>query len=208
MSDPNQAASNERRIQTIIANQAKLQAAVAEILRRPRSITEEIDALPGRRIVYTLAGDVSFTASNQSAQGTPISFQVSQDGPFVMTHYPLVSWWPNLPTDGDNYLKQSPVNAWPFPAQTDTGLDVLNLNYQLFDAGSQRAFQGGSVVSGQLLSRPGALMPLPVPTLWSPQALIQFIPYYLDIAFATAPSTDTTGGNLHVDLPGYRIVNL
>ena len=45
----------------------------------PRTITEEIDALPGRRIFYNLSGRQSFTIAQNGIRNEAISFQVSQD---------------------------------------------------------------------------------------------------------------------------------
>jgi hypothetical protein len=172
----------------------------------PRSITEEIDALPGRRIFYNLSGRQSFTIAQLNTRADAISFFVSQDGPFVMTHYPLVAWKPNLPSTADNLGQWSPPTSWPLPLQQATEQDNINLSYEFFDGGSQRAFN--NEVAAPLFSRPDNLAPLPVPTLFAPNANIQFIPTYEDIFFDGTPNVPTTGGQLVVTLPGYRIVNL
>ena len=64
---------------------------------QPRSITAEIDAIPGRRIFYNLSDRINFTTANNGLRGQPLSFLISQDGPFIATHYPLVMWKPNAP---------------------------------------------------------------------------------------------------------------
>jgi hypothetical protein len=172
----------------------------------PRSITEEIDALPGRRIFYNLSGRQSFDISQLGTRADAISFFVSQDGPFVMTHYPLVMWKPNLPTTASNLGQWSPVASWPVPLQQKPEQDSIDLSFEFFDGGSQRAFN--NEVAAPLFSRPDSLAPLPVPTLFAPNANIQFIPTYEDIFFDAAAAVSATGGQLVVTLPGYRIVNL
>lgn len=208
-----------RQLRQVAARQeqqlATLQSQIAELQKRPRSITEEIDAIPGRRIVYTLSGEQSFTSSQDGVRGNPISMLVSQDGPFVMTHYPLVMWYPNAPSTATNFGRWRPISSWPLPNQQNataatnadsTVLDIIDISFEIVDGGSQRNFQNLTVAPG-LLSRPDNLVPLPVPTLFAPNTTVQVIVTYNNILFSTA-NTPPTGGNLHVDLPGYRIVNL
>ena len=52
------------------------------------------------------------------------------------------------------------------------------------------------------------MVPLPVPTLFAPNAVIQFFPTYERILFDTTQQVPATEGELSVVLPGYRIVNL
>lgn len=189
---------------------------VAELARRPRSISEEIDAIPGRRLVYTLSGEQSFTASQDGTRGNPINMLVSQDGPFVMTHYPLVGWTPNLPSNAANFGIWSPTRSYPMPTQQrqmlatssaySTTMDVIDISYELIDSGSQRNFQN-ITVGGGLLSQADHLIPLPVPTLFQPNTTVSIIITYHNILFGTN-GEDTTGGLLHVDLPGYRIAQM
>lgn len=179
------------------------QAMLAELQSRPRTITEEIDQIPGRRIETVLSGEVTFTASDEGKRGNPILIQVSQDGPFVMTHYPLVVWRPTLPTNATNYQRWRPVTTFPLPVQTDN-TDIIDLEYELQDGGAQRNFQNAP--RGPLFSRPDNIVPCAVPTLWAPNAAIQFLPTYNKFTWDSA--TPPTQGTLHVDLIGYRIVNL
>lgn len=172
----------------------------------PRSITEEIDSLPGRRIFYNLSGRQSFTIAQLGTRADAISFFVSQDGPFVMTHYPLVCWKPNLPATATQFGQWSPVSSWPVPTQQAANQDSINLSYEFFDGGSQRAFN--NEVAAPLFSRPDSLQELPVPTLFAPNANINFFATYEDIFFDPDPAVPSTGGQLVVTLPGYRIVNL
>ena len=172
----------------------------------PRTITEEIDALPGRRIFYNLSGRQSFTIAQNGIRNEAISFQVSQDGPFVMTAYPLVAWKPNLPATADNFGRWSPPYSWPLPAQQEPNQDHIDLSWEFFDGGAQRAFNNETAVP--LFSRLDHKEELPVPTLFAPNTNVNFIPTYEDIFFNGAAAIPVEGGSLVVTLPGYRIVNL
>jgi hypothetical protein len=172
---------------------------------QPRSITQEIDSIPGRRIFYTLSDRQDFTDSLAGRRGEPLNFLVSQDGPFIMTHYPLVIWKPNSPDTATNFGAWRPVSTWPLPDQVlDT--DLIDLSYEFVDGGSQRNFQNEVVVP--MFSRPDNLIPLPVPTLFAPNSTPQFFPTFERIVFDTVAAVPTDGGELAVALPGYRIVNL
>ena len=105
-----------------------------------------------------------------------------------------------------NLGKWSPPTSWPLPLQQNVVQDNIDLSYEFFDGGSQRAFN--NEVAAPLFSRPDNLAPLPVPTLFAPNANIQFIPTYEDIFFDAIAAVPATGGQLVVTLPGYRIVNL
>ena len=190
-------------IQTLQAQIAQMGQLINQLQSRPRSIQEEIDAIEGRRIEGTLSGEVTFTAADVGQRAAPIVFQVSQDGPFVMTHYPLCIWRPTAPTNATNFNRWRPVTTFPLPDQVvDT--DIIDIMYELNDGGSQRL--GQNEPRGPLLSRPDNIVPCPIPTLWSPNAAILFQPTYLDLTWDG--STPPTQGTLHVDLIGYRIVNL
>jgi hypothetical protein len=179
------------------------QAQIQALLSRPRTITEEIDRIPGRRIESVLSGEVEFTTTDEGRRGNPILIQVSQDGPFIMTHYPMVLWRPSAPSNATNLDRWRPISTYPLPDQVvDT--DIIDIMYELQDGGSQRNFQNAP--RGPLLSRPDNIVPCAVPTLWAPNAAIQFTPTYLSFTFDG--STPPTSGILHVDFIGYRIVNL
>jgi hypothetical protein len=207
MAIPHEVAALLRGYQTAIKNlqqgQAQLTAVLNQVAGRPRSIQEEIDAIDGRRIESTLSGEVTFTAADVGQRAAPIVFQVSQDGPFVMTHYPLCLWRPTAPNDATNLNRWRPVSTFPLPDQVvDT--DIIDILYELNDGGSQRL--GQNEPRGPLLSRPDNIVPCPIPTLWSPNAAVVFQPTYLALTWnGTIPPTQ---GTLHVDLIGYRIVNL
>lgn len=181
---------------------AKLNQLISEDFRSPQ---EELDALPGRRIFYTLTGRQSFTISQLGQRADPISFTVSQDGPFVMTAYPVVLWKPNLPANATNLGRWSPPSSWPLPAQQVGDQDVIDLSYEFFDGGSQRAFNNET--AAPIFSRPDELKPLPQPTLFAPNSNIQFFATYEAITFDGDAAVPATGGELVVSLPGYRIVN-
>lgn len=187
----------------LVQVQASYNALVSEIQAQPRSITAEIDEIPGRRIFYNLSGDGTFTADQAGQRGQPINFLISQDGPYVMTHYPLVIWKPTAPDLTTNFGRWRPVASWPLPDQV-LDEDIIDLSYEFVDGGSQRNFQ--NAVAGPLFSRPDNLVPLPVPTLFAPNSTIQFFPTFEAILFDSA--VPPTEGELRVTLPGYRIVNL
>lgn len=182
---------------------AQVRNALSAQQSRPRSIQEEIDAISGRRIEGVLAGEVTFSATDVGQRAQPILFQVSQDGPFVMTHYPMALWRPTQPSNAANLNRWRPVSTFPLPDQVvDT--DIIDILYELNDGGSQRL--GQNEPRGPLLSRPDNLVPCPIPTLWAPNAAIVFQPTYLALTWDGSPAP--TQGTLHVDLIGYRIVNL
>jgi hypothetical protein len=193
----------EQQNQQLAANVGRMQAAVRDLLSRPRTITEEIDEIPGRRIETVLSGEVTFTAANAQQRATPITIQVSQDGPFIMTHYPMAIWRTSLPTNATTFGFWRPVASYPLPTQ-QVGTDIIDLAYELQDGGNQRNFQNAP--RGPLFSRPDNIVPCAVPTLWASNSAIIFTPTYNAITFNSG--TPPTQGTLHVDLIGYRIVNL
>lgn len=196
------------KIQALEGQNAQLMAQVENFIRacadQPRSITAEIDALPGRRIFYGLVGFQDFTIAQNGLRGAAIPFQISQDGAFIATHYPMVTWRPTTPTNASNFGAWRPVSTWPLPDQVlDT--DIIDLSYEVVDAGSQRNFQNSA--QGPLFSRPDNAIPLPVPTMFAPNSNFQFFPTYERISFNTA-AVATTGGRLVVTWPGYKIVTM
>jgi hypothetical protein len=188
--------------------QAQHEVLLSMLKGQSRSITEEIDSIPGRRIFYTLSDRIPFDTDQDGLRGDPLTFLISQDGPFIMTHYPLVIWKPSAPDDATNLGQWSPVCSWPLPTQQNTLQDRIDLSYEVVDGGSQRNFQNELV--GPVFSRPDILEPLPVPTLWSPNSVIQLFPTYENILFNpdAPPFIGTTEGELVVCMLGYRIVNL
>lgn len=182
---------------------------IKELKSRPRTITEEIDAIPGRRIETIFSGEVDFTAADQGERGLPVIIQVSQDGPFIQTHYPLILWYPTAPSDTDNLGRWRPVSTYPLPTQEVQG-DYLDIKYEIDDNGSQRYLQNEA--RGPVLSRPDNIVPLACPTEWSPASSIKITPTYQRISFtgnvASNDPTPPTAGTLYVALIGYRCVNL
>jgi hypothetical protein len=188
--------------------QAQHEILMAMLKGQARSITEEIDSIPGRRIFYTLSDRIPFGPDQDGLRGDPLTFLVSQDGPYIMTHYPFVIWKPSAPDDASNLGQWSPVCSWPLPTQQNPLQDRIDLSYEVVDGGSQRNFQNELV--GPVFSRPDIFEPLPVPTLWSPNSVIQFFPTYENILFnpSAQPFVASTEGELYVGLLGYRCVNL
>jgi hypothetical protein len=176
---------------------------VNDLQSRPRSVAEEIDAIEGRRMEGTLSGEIEFTADDLGQRSAPITMIVSQDGPFVQTHYPMAIWRPSAPDNATNLGRWRPVSTFPLPDQV-VDSDIIDLMYEMQDGGNQRLLQNEA--RGPLLSRPDNICPTPVPTLWSPGSTVLFIPTYLALTWDAAEPP--TAGILHVDIPGYRIVNL
>lgn len=205
--DLNQMAAALRSHKTVIETLQQQLAALTQAFNaqqsRPRSIQEEIDAVSGRRMESTLSGEVTFTLSDVGRRAAPVIMTLSQDGPFVMTHYPLVLWRPTAPDNTPNLNRWRPVTTFPLPDQVvDT--DIIDILYELNDGGSQRFMQNQP--RAPLLSRPDNIVPCPIPTLWASNSTIVFQPTYLDMTWDSNPAP--TQGTLHVDLIGYRIINL
>lgn len=183
-----------------------------KMLAGTRSITSELNSIPGRRIFYNLNGQVTFTIDDDGNRGQPINFLVSQDGPFIMTHYPMIVWRPSAPAGATLFGLWRPVSAWPLPQQASGGAvpqdldeDIISISWELVDGGSQRNMQ--NLPTPPVLSRPDNMVPLPVPTLFTPNTTIQIFPTYQRILFNNQ-ATPPTQGTLEVALPGYRIVNM
>lgn len=175
-----------------------------------RSITAEIDAIPGRRLWYGLTGRVAFTAADQGQRGQPVNFRINQDGPFIQTHYPFALWLPSAPNNATMFGLWRPVTPYPLPDQFTIGAvdgdsDLISISYEVVDAGSQRNFQNER--QPPVLSRPDLMIPLPVPTLFTPNTTIQFTPFYERILFNNTV-TPPTEGILVVQFPGYLIANM
>jgi hypothetical protein len=177
---------------------------IREQAKRPKTVQEEIDAIPGRRIFFTLSNTQTFDSTNDGTQGPLITMQVSQDGPYIMTHYPTFMWRPSAPAGATNFGVWRPVSSWPLPDQV-IDADLIDISYQFADSGPGRNFQNAAVPPA-LISRPDNLIPLPVPTLFTPNTTIQLQVTYENILFNG--STPPTQGTLVVALPGYKIVNL
>lgn len=184
---------------------AEYKAVKMVMAAQPKSITNELDSIPGRRIFYNLSGVLPFDISNAGNRAQPINFLVSQDGPFIMTHYPDVAWSPIAPANATHFGEWSPPYSWPLPTQ-QVGGDIIDIAWELVSGGSQRNFQNLPAVP--LFSRPDTAIPLAVPTLFAPNEVIQFFATFNSIAFDAAAQVPTVQGQLVVTLPGYRVVNL
>ena len=172
---------------------------------RPKSITDELNSIPGRRIFYFFNDVLDFDVTLQGQRGQPATFRISQDGPFVMTHLPMVIWRPTTPATATNFGVWRPVTTWPLPDQVIDG-DRIDLSWEFSDGGSERNFQ--NLPTPPMFSRPDNMVPLPVPTIFAPNTVIQFIPTFERILFDTEPQVPTTGGRIIICLPGYRIANM
>jgi len=190
--------------------QLKLQSIQVKELQsviRPISPEDFVNSIPGRRIMYSLVGQQTFTVSDAGRRAASINMLVSQDGPFIMTHFPVVMWLPSAPSTATNFGQWSPTTRWPLPAQATAvaNLDVVSLSWEIQAGGSNRNFQ--SAAMPPMFSLPGQSCPLPVPTLFYPNDTVQFTPTYEGILFGASAATPTTGGTLRVMIPGYRVVS-
>lgn len=182
---------------------ARLEAQIlARIAAKPPS--RALDSIPGRRIYYTLVGSQLFDIDQQNTRGSSINMLVSQDGPFVQTHYPIVMWKPTLPASATRFGRWRSVYHGPLNTQQETR-EYISISYEITDGGSSRNFQNNAMPP--LISTVEDMKKLPIPTLFVPNTTIQFTPTYEDIEF-TVNGTDTTEGSLVVAIPGYRIVSL
>lgn len=204
--DPGTAAAIRSHKNAIIAMQNQINqmaAALNQLQTKPDTVWDQINRIPGRWIESTLSGEVTFTGADAGKRSPPIIITVSQDGPFIQTHYPLVLWFPSLPTSATNFGRWRPVSTFPLPTQV-VSTDIIDLQYEIIDGGSQRQFQNAP--RGPLFSRPDNVVPLPSPVEWSPNATLNFVPIYQAITWNS--QVPPTQGTLHVDFPGFRIVNL
>src|SRR5882724_8679693 len=89
-------------INQLVGQMNQLQQMFQSLQQKPTTVQEEIDQVPGRRMEGALVGEVTFSVSDLGQRGIPILFNVSQDGPFIMTHYPMVQWRPSAPANATN----------------------------------------------------------------------------------------------------------
>ena len=203
-------AATLRRVQADQIRVSSQQALVNEILTKKRSADETIDAMPGRRLTYRLSGDLDFTTDDEFQRGNPISLLVSQDGPFIWTHFPVAAWRPTAPANADMFGLWRPVVPYPLPNQfavgsVDGDTDLISISYEMADAGSQRNLDNQA--SLPVLSRIDAPTQLPVPAVFTPNSVINFTPTFERILFNNT-NVPATAGRLRVTLLGYRIVNM
>lgn len=201
--DQNQFAADVRKaLQASQQEIARLAAEIAKIKSKPRSWEDEIEALPGKRVPSHFVTTQDFTTSNDGQRGAGMTFKISQDGPFVMTHYPFALWKVTLPTTATNYGYWRPCWDAFLPTQQVT-TDYVSISYELQDSGSQRNFQDNAMPP--IFSYPDRLKALPKPALFSPNSVVMLTPTYENIAFNSS-GTATTGGKLVIALIGYRII--
>jgi hypothetical protein len=198
-------AQMEQALRRLAGKYQQLEAQFKAIAQGVRTPDDVLDAIPGRRIFYPLTGTNVFDATALGTRADPISMSISQDGPWVMTHWPLVLWKPNLPANATNLGRFSPVSSWPLPLQQNEDMDSIDITWEFFDGGSQRSFVNEP--AAPMFSRPDNLIELPQKTLFAPNSNLQFIANYSAINFDAAPVVSTTGGELIVSIPGYRILN-
>ena len=193
-----------RRMAMLEQQNAEMSGYIQQLESRPRSVVEEIDAIDGRRLEGTLTGEIEFDIDDEFQQGNPIVLTVSADGPFIMTHYPLVLWRPSAPDTATNLGRWRPVSSFPLPTQ-EVSDDIIDMMYQLQDGGSGRLLQNAP--RAPLFSRPDNVIPVAIPTMWPSNSTIKFTPNYLRFSWVGA-EVPPTAGILHVDLIGYHIANL
>jgi len=192
----------KRQLAEVLAEYGAVKKLVAS---QPKSITNELDSIPGRRIFYNLSDTLPFSDADAGRRGQPLNFLVSQDGPYIMTHYPIVMWRPIAPDTATLFGRWRPVYSWPLPDQVIDG-DTVDISWEIVSGGSQRNFQ--NLPAAPIFSRPDTAIPLPVPTLFAPNETIQFFPTFNAINFDATAQVPTTQGELYVTLPGYRAVNM
>lgn len=196
--------------QVVQAQEAKINA-LSALIRKLSSDLQNIKRngadpfahIPGRRVWYVLAQQQTFNVANQNGQaGQAMNLQVSEDGPFVATHFPVFAWKPSLPANATNFGQWRPVFHGPLPTQAVT-TDLISISYQLNDSGSGRNLQSQYIPP--VTSRLDRLCPLPFPTIFKRAGVLQCTPFYEDIDFNSS-GTATTAGTLVVAIPGYKIV--
>jgi hypothetical protein len=200
------AAKSQKLEEALVKISGKHDELLRQLESQPRSVSEEIDSIPGRRIFYNFVSSVPFDAQSLGLRGQPLNYTLSQDGPFVMTHFPMVAWKPSAPANATNFGQWSPVTSWPLPVQQNPAQDRIDLSYELIDGGSQRNFQNAA--AGPIFSRPDNAVPLPCPTLFAPNTVIQIFPTYESILFSVAAQVPTTQGTLVISISGYKVVNM
>ena len=183
---------------------ARLESVIASLKAGARPVEEEIDSIPGRRIPMHPTQTLAFTATDDNTRATALSFKLSQDGPFIMTCYPVVTWRVSAPSTATTFGRWRPVYSWDVPTQQEGATEWINISWELVDTGPQQNFQDNALPP--FFSRLDKLMPLAKPCMFAPLSVIQFVPTFNDITFSAA-STATTGGTLVVSLIGYRIFN-
>ena len=193
---------NPTRLERLSARLEQLEHTVAA---RGVRLEDSIARMQGRRMAYTMVGKLS-TSSTATLTApltlTPIRFDISQDGVFVMTHQPLVAFKATEDESGIFAGRWRPVSHWPMPTQA-LNTPTISMSYKMEDVGAERRFQNEVVVPSTRLSYPGNLVELARPLVFLPTSSFTFTPIieqYVD--FGGVISYD-----LVVALPGYKIVD-
>jgi len=196
----------------ISAIKAQVDTLAGQVDVLARQGVDEIDQIEGRRISYWPHGELPFTIAQQGIDGNAIPVQISQDGPFVWTHYPIVLWRPTAPANATLFGIWRPVTHFPLVAQgldvattLDLNSDMVSISWRMSDGGSERNFMPAAIPP--IFSTPYKQIPLPERVLFTPNSVISFTPTFRRIVFnnGTVPTTD---GLLEVTFPGFRIVNM
>lgn len=197
--------ASQRRVLTELANvRADYGAYIEAQKKHPMTVQDQVNTMPGRRIPYQLTQTQAFTTALAGTRAPAMNFLVSQDGPFIWTHYPLVAWKPNLPASATNFGRWRPVASWPLPTQQLT-TDFIDISFEMVDGGTQRNYQNAANGPGPV-SRPDNIVPMPEWSVVAPNSVLQFIPTYEAINFNSS-GTATTGGILFVSFIGFRIIS-
>lgn len=182
-----------------------------EVLREYMPKTENVNNIPGRRMFFTLRGQQTITTANDGLRGQPMFMSVGQDGPFVMTSYPVIMWKPTASEATPLAVgKWRPIASWPLPDQVST-TNTMDVSYEITDVGPGRNMQGGNAsnqvtvpvpVVPSLISRPNNVLPLPLPQVFDANTVIQCVLTFNDMNWTTL-----TSAQVRVELPGYKIIN-
>jgi len=172
------------------------------------SIYRDLDRIPGKVVTYSPSTTpIEFTVADEGNRLNAANIQISTDGPFIQTSYPLVSWRPIKP-DGSagpratDFGLSRPVSVQYLPRQ-QFGNNFIEVSWELTSGGSQRLQQNTAALP--FFSRPDYNNRLPQPYVWGPNQSIMFQATMRRIVFGG--DVPTTAGQLEVTIPGYRIVD-
>lgn len=194
-------------------------AELAKKIARP--LEDEINAIPGRRVNYTLTARVNFTAAGVlvNQESDLFIFNIPKDGPWIMTHYPTVMWQITASEIATDVGRWRPISSWTLPVQEHgASQDILDLSLGFHDGGTGgRWFQNsietnvkdatGAIVPntlrhvpGRLFSNPLVLKRLPCPAYFPVKSTVGATALFDAVTFGAA-----TAGKIVVSLPGYKI---
>jgi len=172
------------------------------------SIYGDVERIPGKVVTYSpTATPIEFTSADEGVRLNAANIQISTDGPFIQTSYPLVSWRPIRP-DGStgpratDFGLSRPVSV-QYLARQQFGNNFIEVSWEMTSGGSQRLQQNTAALP--FFSRPDYNNRLPQPYVWGPNQSIMFEATIRRIVFGG--DVPTTAGQLEVTIPGYRIVD-